>query len=371
MKEGVGNYPFHCTKPKGRGHLSEIRYDILSGDYAIIATDRAKRPSDFKAAQKDDSATVSKDPNCPFCPGNETKTPPEVFALRTAGERDTEGWSVRVVPNKFPALTPKEQMSEPDLEKAGASLLNMPKASDTFMYWEIPAIGMHEVIVESPEHNGSLGSYSESQLGSIANVLKARTLAMYDSKEIKYVQVFRNQGPAGGASLAHPHFQIIGLPFIPPRVLLEATRFENYEHTTRRCLLCDLVEREIEKGTRIVEKTQDFVAFCPFASRHSFETLIVPRIHGVSFSDAEPRNLTALSEILGCVFHRYESLFTSLSYNLVFHSAPPSKRFSKPYHWHIHVHPRLTVEAGLELGTGVQINPIPPEDAAQQFRSFQ
>lgn len=351
--------------------MSEIRYDILSGEYAIIATGRAKRPSDFKAAQKTDSSAVSKDPNCPFCPGNERLTPPEIYAVRPNGEPDTEGWSVRVVPNKFPAVIPKEEMSEPELEKAGASLLNIPKASDSFMYWEIPAVGRHEVVVESPEHDGTLGSYSENQLDSIVNTLKARTHAMYDMKEIRYVQVFRNQGPAGGASLAHPHFQIIALPFIPPRLLLEATRFENYEHATRRCLLCDLVEREIEKDTRIIANTRDFVAFCPFASRHSFETLIVPRTHEVSFANMGSKKLSALSKILGSVFHSYESLFSSLSYNMVFHSAPPSERFLKPYHWHIHVHPRLTLEAGLELGTAVQINPTPPEDAARQFRSLQ
>ncbi len=349
--------------------MAELRYDILSGEYAIIATERAKRPSDFKAAQKHQSEGPERDPKCPFCPGNERMTPPEVYAIREESGPDQAGWTLRIVPNKFPALVPGESVSEQDLDTAMASLLNHPGPNHASMYWEMPALGGHEVVVESPKHDGTLGSYDSSHTGAILEALKSRTLSLYDRKEVKYVQVFRNTGAMGGASLAHPHFQIIALPVVPPRLVLEMSRFDAYQQATRRCLLCDLVEREVEKDLRVIVKTDDYVAFCPFASRHSFETCIAPRQHNQVFTLAGSETLKSLGEVMKTVFLGYETMFSSLPYNLVIHSAPPIGPNPKPYHWHIHVHPRLTVEAGLELGTGVQINPTPPEEACKQFLS--
>jgi UDPglucose--hexose-1-phosphate uridylyltransferase len=259
--------------------------------------------------------------------------------------------------------------SEEARESLKSGMARLPETTDSSMYWQIPAIGAHEVLVESTRHDLGLGDYTSEHLTSVMEVLKTRMIALYDRKEIKYVQIFRNSGPAGGASLAHPHFQIIGLPIVPPRVLLETARFLQYESTTRRCLLCDLVEREVEKDSRIVTKTDDFVVLCPFASRHSFETAIIPRKHSGNYAASSSIELSHLGEALGDLFARYEKLFASLSYNLVLHSAPvPGRNKSgQPYHWHIHVLPRLTTEAGLELGTQVQINPTPPETAREQF----
>ncbi len=346
--------------------MPELRYDVLSGDYAVIATHRAKRPSDFKLAQKPDATVPKYDPGCPFCPGNEKLTPPEVLALREESLADGEGWTVRVVPNKFPAFFPAAQ---DEAEAVTAAFSHTPAADDASVFWQMPAIGAHEVVIESTRHDATLGSYDTEHLESILEILKSRSLALYDQKEVKYVQVFRNTGTRGGASLSHPHFQIIALPVLPPRFCLEASRFEAYKRASQRCLLCDLVEREMEKDTRIVAKTEHFVAFCPFASRHSFETAIVPREHHHSFASLSPKTIRGLAEVMGAVFEGYESLFSSLPYNLMVHSAPPSAPDFGTYHWHIHVLPRLTIEAGLELGTGVQINPTPPEEAARQFRT--
>ncbi len=350
--------------------MPELRFDILTGDFAIIATERAKRPSDFKAAQKAETLPEH-DPKCPFCQGNEKLTPPEVFALRDGTRSDEPGWSVRVVPNKFPALMPAKEAPEEVLERLRSGGSKAPETGDPFMYWQVPAVGAHEVVVESVRHDLSLGGYTKEHLAAILEVLKARMLALYDLKEVKYVQVFRNFGPAGGASLVHPHFQIIALPVLPPRVAQEQARFLQYESTTRRCLLCDLVEREIEKDERIIAKTEDFVMLCPFASRHSFETVIIPRKHAANFAASSHSELSQLAEAVEGLFSRYEALFSSLSYNIVLHSAsvPGRNKSGQPYHWHLHVLPRLTIEAGLELGTHVQINPTPPESARQQFLS--
>lgn len=348
--------------------MPEIRFDIVSGGFAIVATERAKRPSDFKAAQKAAGEAAGADPGCPFCPGNERLTPPEVSALRGETSPDTAGWQVRVVPNKFPALVKPEDALGDD---APAVPGEGPQNLDTAMYWQTPGVGAHEVVVESTAHTGTLGTYSPDHLKDVLGVLRERSLLLYDRPEIRYVHVFKNQGPRGGASLSHPHFQIIGLPVIPVAVASEGARQRDYESRTGRCLFCDLVEREIEKGVRIVEKSGEFVALCPFGSRYSFETLIVPRKHISCFGEMAAGDEKSLAELMTGLFARYEALFAAMPYNMVFHGIPGATRLKKkwPFHAHIHVYPRLNTEAGLELGTGVYINPSPPEVAAEQLRS--
>lgn len=348
--------------------LPELRYDILSGNYTIIASERAKRPNDFRSAQEHKQDVAELDPNCPFCPGNEDMTPPEIYVLRSGGTENSPGWRIRVVPNKFPALFPVEDSSSLELDCVMTAAGNLPVVEDSSMYWHIPAIGTHEVLVESSKHNGTLGTYDVDEMVDILETLKRRYRILYDRKQIKYVQIFRNWGPEGGASLTHPHFQIIGLPFVPPEVSLEMSRFKQYESKTGRCLMCDYIERELEKDTRIAAINNEFVSLCPFASRYSFETLIVPRKHSATFSDLNHEAINSLAEMLTSVFHGYEEMFSSLSHNIVFHSLPPKRSKKLPNdHWHIHVYPRLNVEAGLEKGAAVWINPTPPELAALQF----
>jgi len=349
--------------------LPELRYDILSGDFAVIAVERTKRPSDFKKAQKGETHVPKRDPKCPFCPGNESMTPPEVYGLRKEGHENSPGWRIRVVPNKFPALVSTKVLSDTELEAFSAALCHLPETDDMAMYWNIPGVGAHEVVIESPLHDGTLGTYEFSQMVAILNTLKERVLVLYDLKEIKYVQVFRNWGPQAGASLYHPHFQIIGLPLLPPKVDAEIKRHKQYEAKTGRCLLCDVIEREVEKDLRIVKKSDEFIILCPFASKYSFETIIVPRKHSLAFAEIGSEKMRDLARQMVWLFSRYEELFSSLSYNIVFHSAPKFLRGRKQtnYHWHIHVYPRLTTQAGLELGTNVYINPTPPEFATQQF----
>jgi len=347
--------------------LPEVRYDILSGDMAVVATERAKRPLDFKGAQVDLAPATPRDPRCPFCPGNEQMTPPEVYAVREDGPADGPGWKVRVVPNKFPAFLPKDLLSREDWERAKSSFGSFPQAQDDSMYWDMPATGAHEVVIESPRHDITLGTMDLKSLQLVLDTLKKRGIVLYDLGLIRYVHIFRNWGPRGGASLAHPHFQIIGLPFLPTRLETEMRRFLHYQARTGRCLLCDYIERELEKDVRVVYRNASFVVLCPFASRYSYETMIVPQKHRASFLESK-EELGGLSEALSKVFSRYEDLFLNLSHNLVFHSLPDSgKEKGGEYHWHIHVYPRLTVEAGLELGTGVYINPTPPEAAAREF----
>lgn len=352
--------------------MPELRYDIMSGLYSIIATERAKRPMDFGLAQKEEQKLPERDESCPFCPGNEHMTPPEVLAIRDSGEKDGPGWRVRIVPNKFPALVESQAVPDTDyrlgiLEETS----DEPSVSDASMYWEVPGVGAHEVVVESPVHNVTLGTHEPSHLATVLGAMRDRTLVLYDRKEIKYVQVFRNFGPRGGASLAHPHFQIIALPVLPPRLIVEGARQREYEARTGRCLVCDLIEREAEKDRRVVLKSEHFIVICPFASRYSFETMLVPRAHCGGFTDMNHGQIESLARALIDLFSAYEQLFSSLSYNIIFHSSPLWKRGREqwPYHFHVHVYPRLTISAGLELGSAVYINPTPPELATKQFQA--
>lgn len=350
--------------------MPEIRFDIVSGGFAVIAAERAKRPSDWESAQRSRKDIPSSDARCPFCPGNEKLTPPEVKAVRGESPPDEPGWTIRVVPNKFPALVRPEDLPGEEGERS-ALQGQAPEGLHTAMYWRIPGIGAHEVVVESTLHNATLGSYAPEHLACVLEVLKERALLLYDRRETRYVQVFKNHGERGGASLSHPHFQVIGLPVLPSAVVSEGLRQREYESRAGRCLFCDMVERELEKDVRVVGKSAEFVVLSPFASGYSFEALIVPRKHLGSFAEAGVEDNRALAQALVDLFRRYEALFPSLPYNMVFHGIPETARNRRnwPYHAHIHVYPRLNAEAGLELGTGVHINPLPPELATRQLLS--
>ncbi|MBE3518730.1 MAG: galactose-1-phosphate uridylyltransferase [Firmicutes bacterium] len=348
--------------------MTTVRYDVLSGSFCVIAQERSKRPLDFPGAQKHEEPGRARVENCPFCPGNENMTPPEVAAFREGGERDGPGWSVRVVPNKYPAFIPMEESGEEEEDAFKHCLKDLSEFAGSpgeAMYWELPGIGAHEVIIDSPAHNGTLGTYSPATAGLIVRMLRERHLALSMRPEIAYVHLFRNWGPEGGASLSHPHFQAVGLPFVPRSLLEEEARFREYSRKTGRCLLCDIAEREMEKDERVVMAGDAFRVIAPFASRFSYETLIIPRTHKGSFGRISDDECEALATTLTALFARYERLFPSLSYNIVWHSLPDRKHQVPAYHWHIHVFPRLTIMAGLELGTGVFINPTAPEVAAE------
>jgi len=351
--------------------LPEIRFDILAGNFAVIATERAKRPSDFKAAQSPGHEVRERDPSCPFCPGNEKLTPPELFSLREGSGRDEPGWRVRVVPNKFPALVDPEDLPDDERRELPSLPEQVPEGLATAVYWTAPGVGTHEVVIESTAHDATMGTYQPRRLCEVLEVIRERVMHMYGKPHVKYVQVFKNQGQAAGASLSHPHFQIIGLPVLPGLMAVEGMRQKAYEADTGRCLVCDLVERELEKSVRVVVETKEVVALCPFASRYSYETLVVPRNHAPSLMGVGEEGLQALAEVLVDLFSRYEALFPNLPYNLVFHDMPPAAMAGRkwPYHTHLHIYPRLNREAGLELATGVFINPSPPETCAEQLRA--
>ncbi len=328
--------------------MPELRKDPIVGRWVIISTERGKRPSSFHADKK-----VSAGGFCPLCPGNEDKTPPEVFAYRSSDSLpDTPGWSLRVVSNKFPALR-----IEGELDRRGEGI-----------YDKMNGLGAHEVIIECPDHDKTLSSVSVSHFEKVLLTYRNRIKELCKDKRFRYISIFRNQGEAAGASLAHPHSQIIALPVVPKRLKEELNGAGEYFNYKERCIYCDIVRQEKEQGVRIINENHDFLAIAPFASRFPFEAWILPQRHNSSFEETPEGDYASLAEIFSDVLKRLNKVLGDPPYNFILHTSPVSERINDHYHWHFEIIPRLTRIAGFEWGSGFYINPTTPEDAAKFMR---
>lgn len=327
--------------------MSELRQDPFGGYWTIIASDRARRPMDLSPHSPPRPPPVS---NCPLCPENENRTPGEIAAIRPPGEAaNSPGWTVRVIPNLFPAL---------QSESSGKG------ESEGLLKW-VAGRGAHEVVVESPLHDRGLGDHSLQHLTDLLRVCRDRLRELMDDPDHAYVQLFKNHGEAAGASLTHPHIQILATPVCPDAINREANAFRLHQERQGGCLLCDLIRTEIESGRRVLRAGKAFIAMAPFASRVPFEILIAPRAHLESFQDLDPAALTSLAGILKEQLGRVKEKLQDPPYNLALHTAPNSRFRTGPYHWHLEILPRLVRLGGFEWGTGMYINPVPPEEAAK------
>ena len=314
----------------------------------IIATDRAKRPSDFIRQPVE----VSGHGVCPFCYGNEGKTPPEITAYRDSGGRDEPGWRVRVVPNKFPVLG-----IEGELNREGEG-----------MYDKMNGIGAHEVIVETPDHAATLCDMPERRIEEVLWAFKERVNDLKRDGRFRYILLFKNYGEAAGASLEHPHSQLIALPVIPKRVKEEVDGSRLYYDLKERCIFCDMIRQETASGARLVVETDRFTAIEPYAPRFPFETWILPKRHASHFEDSDAPTLQNMAWILKSVMRKIDRALEHPAYNLMVHTAPLQDPALPFYHWHLEIIPKLTKVAGFEWGTGFYINPTPPEESARFLR---
>ena len=290
---------------------------------------------------------------CPFCPGNEAKTPPEILAYRSNGTApNSAGWTVRVVPNKFPALG-----IEGDLGRKGEGLFD-----------KMNGIGAHEVIIESPEHSSTLGTLPEKRVEDVVWAYRDRVLDLKKDRRFRYTLIFKNHGEAAGASLEHPHTQLIALPIVPKRVQEEVDGSRQYFSIKERCIFCDVIRQELDTKTRVVEENSDFVTLEPYAPRFPFESWIVPKTHESHFENCQTGVYQNLARALKALVARMEKVLESPAYNMVIHTSPMFEQSNDYYHWHVEMMPRLTRIAGFEWGTGFYINPTPPEEAAKFLR---
>jgi len=292
---------------------------------------------------------------CPFCPGNEFNTPPEIMAYRQPQtERNRPGWRVRVISNKYPALK-----IEGSLDRAGKGL-----------YDRMNGIGAHEVIIETPEHNRDLVDMADEELRDILWAYRERMLDLERDSRFRYILIFKNHGEAAGASLEHAHSQLIATPIIPKRVVEELDGAKAYYQYKERCIFCDIIRQEIMEYERVVKDFDSFISFQPFASRFPFETWIIPKTHQSSYlemSDAEFLNLAAT---LKDTLLRIKLALNDPAFNFILHTRPISRESHEYFHWHIEVMPKLTKVAGFEWGSGFYINPTSPEEAAAFLRGI-
>ncbi|MGB7023326.1 MAG: galactose-1-phosphate uridylyltransferase, partial [Candidatus Acidiferrales bacterium] len=293
---------------------------------------------------------------CPFCPGNELKTPPEILAYgRNGSGKDTPGWTVRVVPNKFPALG-----IEGNLDRQGEGLFD-----------RMNGIGAHEVIIETPDHQSTLAMLPEKALEEVLWAYRDRVLDLKNDKRFRYILLFKNHGEAAGASLEHTHSQLIALPIVPKRVREEVDNSRRYYDVKERCIFCDMIRQEIETGTRVILSNDQFIALAPYAPRFPFETWILPLQHSSSFENQASPVYTSLAKLFHDFLGRLDTVLNRPAYNYVIHTSPIGEEINDHYHWHVEMMPKLTRVAGFEWGTGFYINPTPPEEAARFLREAQ
>jgi UDPglucose--hexose-1-phosphate uridylyltransferase len=329
--------------------LPELRKDPITGRWVIIATDRAKRPSDFVR----EKVEIHGSGFCPFCYGNEAKTPSEIHAYRSDGSaKDTPGWSLRVVPNKFPALG-----IEGTLNRQGEGL-----------YDKMNGIGAHEVIIETPDHQKTLATLPVKRVEDVLWAYRDRILDLKKDRRFKYILLFKNHGEAAGASLEHTHSQLIALPVVPKRVREEVDSAQEYFNFKERCIFCDIIRQELEDGVRVIAQNSQFIALSPFAPRFPFEMWIVPKTHQSAFEESQKDHFEQLAAMMKDMLSRLDKVLDSPAYNYVVHTSPFPDVSNDYYHWHLEIMPKLTKVAGFEWGTGFYINPTPPEESAKFLR---
>ncbi len=329
--------------------MSELRKDPVVDRWVIMSEERAVRPSDFSMQAHKTSHTA-----CPFCSGNEHYTPAEVFADRPdQSAANKPGWKLRVVPNKFPALVtaapteprPREFLSSRD------------------------GYGRHEVIVETPEHGMGPSDLSIDDHERVLMAYRHRLLDMQRDPRLAYALLFKNHGALAGATVDHTHSQMIATPIIPLAVEEELRSSREYLAAQKECVFCRLIREETQNGTRVIGENKAFIALQAFAARFPCETWILPKHHSSQFESHPEKEIRLLAGLMKETFQRLHLALDDPPFNTVLHSAPLRDRsHDASYHWHLEILPKLTQVAGFEWGSGVFINPLLPEQAAQSLR---
>ena len=328
--------------------MPELRQNPVNKEWVIIATERARRPHELARKLDDQKPLPAYSQTCPFCPGNESMAPPLTMQIVREGN-----WQVRVVPNKFAALS-----SEGEVNRRTEGLKR-----------SVSGVGIHEVIVETPDHSKTTALLNDDDAELILQCYHERYLAISRDTRVDLITIFKNHGAVAGSSLEHPHSQLIATPIISPEIrrrMEDAMRFYDDEG---RCLFCKVMEEELSDGIRIVEESAFFVAFIPYASLSPFAMWIFPRRHMASFGQIHPEEITDLARLLRSVLARFYFALGNPDFNYVIRSAPSENRYSRYYHWYISLIPRLTRVAGFELGSGMYINVTLPEANAEFLRN--
>jgi UDPglucose--hexose-1-phosphate uridylyltransferase len=329
--------------------MPELRLNIATNDWVIVATERAKRPHEFKTEKKEEGNRPSFLETCPFCVGIEAQN----ACNQIASINDMNGsWLVRSVPNKFPALSSKGE----------------PEVTDKGVYHTINGVGAHEVIIETPVHNLTMARYRVSQVEQVIEMYRSRHLELSEDPRIAHIIIFKNHGESAGTSLEHPHSQIVATPVVPTQVKNRMRCAREYYEENRQCVFCTMVAEEIKAKERIVSENEHFIALVPYASFSPFHMWILPRRHGSSFGQIGKEEIRGLAVILKETLARLYYGVGNPDYNFCIRTSPIHERGEEYFHWYIAIIPRINQIAGFEAGSGMFINTSLPEQCAQFLR---
>ena len=328
--------------------MPQLRKDPVTSRWVIVNTENPKDAQSFHVEPQ-----VKSSKTCPFCPGNESMTPPEIMAYgRKPGSKNLSGWMLRVIPNKFPALRIEEK-------------------TDKFaigVYDKVGGFGAHEVIIESPDHSKEMADLPFEHVEGVLQAYRERCLDLKRDARFRYILIFKNYGAAAGASLEHPHSQLIALPVVPSRVLGELRGSTAHYGYADRCIYCDMLNQENTEKRLTIFESGAFLAMAPFAARFPFETCILPKFHQASFDALSDEHIKDLAIVLKTTLLKIKTVLKDPPFNFMIHTIPLHSKEIDTYHWHIEIIPHLTQVAGFELGTGFYVNPTPPELAADTLR---
>lgn len=327
--------------------MSELRYNIISREWVVISTERAKRPLDFKKAQREVKEIPPHRQDCPFCVGNEGDGSDETFRIG-----DKSGWKVRSIHNKFPAFSQKEKI----------------RRVNDGVFRSITGYGVAEVIIESPRHNGIIALMSDEEVEDIIRAYKSRYISLMKEEGIEAIMIFRNHGPSAGTSLEHPHSQLIATPIVPPQTRNRIDAATRFFDNMGECVFCRTLQEELSAGKRIVLESEKFVSFVPYAGAMPFLTWIFPRRHMSSFADIDDQEAKDLARILKETLAKLYKGLNNPDFNYTIRSIPVKEDGGQYFHWYISIIPRITNPAGFELGSGIFINVSLPEESAEFLR---
>jgi UDPglucose--hexose-1-phosphate uridylyltransferase len=325
--------------------VSTLRQDPTTRQWSIIAPRRSARPHEPVVIPR--PSPPRHEPSCPFCPGNEDQTPPEIARVPEGPD-----WRVRVVPNMYGAL-----IGEGAAHRSGSP-----------MFREMPGVGSHEVVIESPNHDARLDEMTQEEVAEIVDVWRSRYRSLIARPEVRAVVVFKNFGALAGTSLAHPHSQVVATPVFLPRLLRRLDVATRYFDENGVCVYDDVIAAEREVRLRVVDECGRFLAFEPFASNSPFETWVIPMFHQGSFGDLADEEVDDLACMLTRTLTAIRRACGDPDFNLVLYSAPTNGHTDEVFHWHIKIIPKLATPAGFEIGSAMSINAVLPEDAAETLR---
>ena len=332
--------------------MSELRQDLTTREWVIIAPERSKRPNrQLRKTAIEELPTW--DASCPFCVGNESQTPAEVF--RIPDPDNHSNWAVRVIPNQFPALTPTAVTNQ---------------AGERHFFRRMAGFGAHEVIIESPSHNMPIALMPPQQVERILIAYRQRYNALKQDRKLRCITIFKNHGRASGTSLTHPHSQIVATPVITPYYHRRFDVAHDYYVNVNRCLYCDIVDGELEGSERVIINNKEFIVFHPYAPRAPYETWIMPKRHYSSFGLFPEEYLSELATVLKATLLGLHRGLDDPAFNLVVDTTITVDEEDPYYHWHIRIIPRITLIAGFEMGSGIYISAVSPEDTASEMRQI-